>query len=554
MNKFLFPFSRIFVGVLFIFSGLIKANDPVGFAIKLEEYYELFAEAGNAFLFFKSELILNSVEFQASFICVLEVALGMALLLGIYGNLVSWLLLLMILFFTWLTGYSAITGKVTDCGCFGDAIPLTPWQSFYKDILLTILIFIIFANRKKLKTFIGKVPSYALLLATVIFSTWVAVSAIRHDVFMDFRAYAPGNNIRELMLIPADAEKSVVQMTYVYANKQTGEEKKVKIRSDNNDFSELTNYADTASWKFISRTDNIIKKGFVPKIVDFAVIDDKEADITDKILNHDDYMFMVVSSNLEKTNRDVWAEINALQKEAEAEGIFTFGFVSAGLAEIDAFRHAQQTAFPFYKGDFKVILTIMRTDPGIVLLKNGTVIDKWAWRDLPEFKAIKELHFRNREATEMTFTTDLTAELFAEGEAVIDKIDGSIEPYNEFFMLDADGNDATLQVLNAAVPVYMFIVNDLTKLTQEAFGAMLPLMQELAANGEEYFVLSSSDPALLQQMKDATKLDYKFYNCDGEVLSKIVETNTGIVVLSYGEVITIYREGVMPEPGDLRIP
>lgn len=554
MNKVLFPFSRIFVGALFIFSGLIKANDPVGFAIKLEEYYELFAEAGNAFLFFKSDLILNSVEFQASFICVLEVALGIALLLGIYGNLVAWLLLLMILFFTWLTGYSAITGKVTDCGCFGDAIPLTPWQSFYKDILLTIMIFIIFVNRKKLKAFIGRVPSYALLLATIIFSTWVAVTAIRHDVFIDFRAYAPGNNIKELMLIPADAEKAIVQMSYVYANKQTGKEENVKIRSDNNDYSGLTMYADTTQWKFVERSDKVIKKGFVPKIVDFAVIDETETDVTDKILSHDDYMFMVVSADLEKTNKDVWVEINALQKEAEAEGVFTFGFVSASLTDIDAFRHKQQIAFPFYKGDFKVILTIMRTNPGIILLKEGTVIDKWAWRDLPEYQEIKELHFNDRVATELTFTTAVNSELFTEGESVIDKIDGSIEPYNEFFMMDADGNDVTLQVLNDTVPVYMFVVNDLTKLTQEAFAVLLPLMQELAANGDKYFVVSNSAPELLQQMKDATKLDYSFYNCDGEVLSKIMEENTGIVVLSYGEVITKYREGEMPGPDNLRIP
>lgn len=100
----------------------------------------------------------------------------------------------------------------------------------------------------------------------------------------------------------------------------------------------------------------------------------------------------------------------------------------------------------------------------------------------------------------------------------------------------------------------MFVVNDLTKLTQEAFGFILPLMQELADSGDTFFVLSNSDSALLQQMKDATKLNYQFYNCDGEVLSKIMEENTGIIVLSYGEVIAKYREGQLPTPGSLRIP
>lgn len=554
MNKVLFPTSRILVGCLFIFSGLIKANDPVGFAIKLEEYYELFAEAGKAFLFFKSDLVLNSVVFQAISICVMEVALGIALLLGLWGRLVSWLLLLMILFFTWLTGYSAITGSVTDCGCFGDAIPLTPWQSFYKDIALTLLILIIFSNRNKLKTLIGKVPAFAVFLAGAIFTTWVSVSAIRHDVFKDFRPYAEGNNIKELMQIPADAEKGIVQMTYTYQNISTGKTEKVKITSNSNDYSGLTAYADTAQWKFVERTDKIVKKGFTPKIVDFAVIDAQENDVTEKILTHDDYMFMIVSSDLHKTHTTAWPAINALQKAAETDGIFTFGFASASVNDLEAFRHSNQTAFPFYKGDYKVILTIMRVNPGIVLLKDGTVIRKWAWRDLPEYAEIKSMYFADRQPGPVTFTTEVSDELFAEGEAFLDKIDGSIEPYNEFFLMDADGNDATLTAINDSVPVYMFIVNDLTKLTQETYGKLLPLMQSLQSAGDKFIVVSNSDPELLQQMKTATALDYPFYNCDGEVLLKIVPENTGLLILSYGEVVAKYAESNLPAADNFRIP
>ncbi len=554
MNKILLPVSRILVGCLFIFSGLIKANDPVGFAIKLEEYYELFADAGNAFLFFKSDIILNTVVIQASVICIVEVALGIALLLGLSARLVAWLLLLMILFFTWLTGYSAITGKVTDCGCFGDAIPLTPWQSFYKDIALTFFILIIFFNRRKIRPLIPKVPAFALFLAATIFTTWVAVTAIRHDVFKDFRPYAAGNNIRELMLIPEGAAKGIVQMTYVYQSRETGKTESVKIRSDNNDFSALTPYADTVKWRFVERTDKVIEKGFVPKIVDFAVIDLEENDVTGKILNADDYMFMIVSSDLSKTHTEAWQSVNTLQKEAEADGIFTFGFVSASADAIDKFRHENQTAFPFYKGDYKVILTIMRVNPGIVLLKNGTVIDKWAWRDLPSYSAIKAQYFKDRTPGPVTFSTEETSELFADGESVLDKIDGSIEPYNEFFLMDSAGNDVTLQLISDTVPVYMFIVNDLTKLTEDVYEKILPLMQELAANGEKFVVVSQSDGALLQQMKEVTKLDYDYLNCDGEVLLKVVPENTGLVILHYGETVAKYSETNLPEPGNFRIP
>ena len=152
MKNKLLTICRILTGGLFIFSGLVKANDPVGFGIKLEEYYDVFAGrwSWTAWLF-HSDLMLNTVNLQAAFLTTLEVALGIALLMGLWKNLVSWLLLLLILFFTWLTGYSAITGSVTDCGCFGDFIKLTPLQSFYKDLVLLALILVIFFLRKGLK-------------------------------------------------------------------------------------------------------------------------------------------------------------------------------------------------------------------------------------------------------------------------------------------------------------------------------------------------------------------------------------------------------------------
>ncbi|MBK6731727.1 MAG: hypothetical protein IPG60_12480 [Bacteroidetes bacterium] len=356
------------------------------------------------------------------------------------------------------------------------------------------------------------------------------------------------------MQIPADAKKGIVQMTYAYQSKDSGKIEKVKIRSDKNDYSVLTEYADTTKWSFVERTDKVIENGFIPKIVDFAVIDLEENDVTEKILNEDDYMFMIVSADLSKTNREVWQSINTLQKAAEADGIFTFGFVSASANDIEEFRHANQTAFPFYKGDYKVTLTIMRVNPGIVLLKNGTVIDKWAWRDLPNYQDIKTKYFNERQPGEITFTTESKVELFAEGESVLDKIDGSMEPYNEFFLVDAEGNDVTLNVFSDSLPVYMFIVNDLTQLSQDVFGKLLPLMQELSANGNKFIVVSQSDFALLNQMKEATKLDYTNLNCDGEVLMKIVPENTGLVILNYGEVVAKYSQGNLPEPGNFRIP
>ncbi|MBC8172458.1 MAG: DoxX family protein [Chitinophagales bacterium] len=586
MKKGILWLLRILVGGLFIFSGLIKANDPVGFAIKLEEYFELFAEAGSVFAFFKSAFVLDSIVFLAVFICVLEVALGVCLIIGLWGRLVSWLLLLMMLFFTWLTGYSAITGKVTDCGCFGDAIPLTPWQSFYKDIVLTILILIIFAWRKHIKAVFGNVVGFGLFFAASAFTTWVCVHVLQHDVFKDFRPYAVGNNITTLMQIPENAKKAVVQMTYAYKNEVSGETKefavttglqdnllqelngleegspaynKLKeklddaIRSSKEEMDELSTYSGDTNWKFVERKDKEIEPGFKAKIIDFAVIDEKENDITQKILNYDDYMLMVVSDDLDKTNPDAWKTINDMQKAAEAEGVFTFAFVGEGRERIELFRHEVQAAYPFYKGDYKVILTIMRTNPGVVLLKKGTVLAKWSYRDVPSFIEIKNEYFPDRQKTALTFNVAENAEIFTEGEEVLSKITASEEPYNEFFIIDAESNDFTQQLLADSVPVYMMIVNDMTKVTQESYGALLPLMQKLSETQTKWFVVSKSDLKLVGQMKDAAKLEFNYYNADGDVLSKIMEENTGIVVIENGVVAKKYREGKLPDPETLII-
>tara|TARA_R110002094_G_scaffold129408_4_gene123311 strand:+ start:404 stop:1012 length:609 start_codon:yes stop_codon:yes gene_type:complete len=189
--KFITQLSRILVGALFIFSGLIKLNDPVGFSFKLHDY---FAEDVLDMAF-----MLPFVLPLAVFIVILEVILGLSLLLGFWKRITSWLLLLMILFFTFLTFYSAYFDKVTDCGCFGDAIPLVPWESFGKDVILSILIFIIFFNLKYIKPlFSNKVSSLSLLIAVVACS-FLANHVLNHLPLKDFRVYAEGKNIIEGM-------------------------------------------------------------------------------------------------------------------------------------------------------------------------------------------------------------------------------------------------------------------------------------------------------------------------------------------------------------------
>lgn len=551
MKNSILWFCRLFTGALFIFSGLVKANDPVGFGIKLEEYYDVFAErwSWTSFLF-KADWLIESVNLQAAFLTSLEVALGILLILGIWKNLTTWLLLLLILFFTWLTGYSAITGSVTDCGCFGDFIPLTPLQSFYKDLVLLVLILIIFILRKNIKPILSPIAGIAIAALVTGFAIYVNAHVLKHDVFLDWRPYAVGDSIVENMQLPPNPKKDVVELNYVYTNKKTGETVELAFLNteleDKTKLAELTKYsADKENWKLDTSFTKVKVKGDRAKISDFAVSDEQGNFITDQILSNPDYTLMVVSASFEHTSKLGWEKINAMQKDAEKEGVFTYALVGEGRDEIEKFRHNNQTAFPFYTGDYKVCLTIARTNPNVVLLKEGVVIDKWAWRDLPSFEAIKKEHFADRKPTELI---PISNEMFGIGVPVAEKIAGSTEPYNEFFLQDSTGNDVTAMVINDTATICMVILNELTadKLTAEKWKAILPVMKGIDSTGNKLFVVSSGSFNILKLMKKASGLEFDLYTSDKDVLYKIMEQNTGVIYIKQGKVVAKFPDDKLP--------
>ena len=551
MKNSILWFCRLFTGALFIFSGLVKANDPVGFGIKLEEYYDVFAErwSWTSFLF-KADWLIESVNLQAAFLTSLEVALGILLILGIWKNLTTWLLLLLILFFTWLTGYSAITGSVTDCGCFGDFIPLTPLQSFYKDLVLLVLILIIFILRKNIKPIVSPIGGIAIAAIVTGFAVYVNAHVLKHDVFLDWRPYAVGDSIVENMQLPPNPKKDVVELNYVYTNKKTGETVELAFLNteleDKAKLAELTKYsADKENWNLDTSFTKVKVKGDRAKISDFAVSDEQGDFITDQILSNPDYTLMVVSASFEHTSKLGWEKINAMQKAAEKEGVFTYALVGEGRDEIEKFRHNNQTAFPFYTGDYKVCLTIARTNPNVVLLKEGVVIDKWAWRDLPSFEAIKKEHFADRKPTELI---PISNEMFGIGVPVAEKIAASTEPYNEFFLQDSTGNDVTAMVISDTANICMVILNELTadKLTADKWKAILPVMKGIDSTGNKLFVVSSGSFNILKLMKKASGLEFDLYTSDKDVLYKIMEQNTGVIYIKQGKVVAKFPDDKLP--------
>ncbi len=374
--KMIVTISRILVGILFIVSGLIKANDPIGFSYKLDEYWQVFGmEWMNPF-----SLVISV------FISVSEVVLGVAVLFGLQMVLVSWALLIMIIFFTFLTFYSAYYNKVTDCGCFGDAIKLTPWESFTKDIVLLVFILIIFLYRNKVKSvFNSKAVDWALIMITTLGAGYLSYYCINHLPVKDFRPYAVGKNIKEQMTLPEGAKKDIYEITLVYKNTQTGEVK---------EFSQ-TNYPwQDSTWVWQETKNKLVQKGDHPPIHDFNILDADGNDITEDILTDPQPIFLVICYNLAKTNKKAFEKINQFTEACFKNGFSIIGLTASSAETIDHFKHEVQSMLDFYNVDETTLKTMIRSNPGIILLKQGTVVAMWHHNDTPDFNEVKENYLK----------------------------------------------------------------------------------------------------------------------------------------------------------------
>jgi hypothetical protein len=354
-------FSRILVGGLFIFSGLIKLNDPIGTKIKMEEYFEVFAQNFGSFFEFFIPYAL-----EISFILiVLEVVLGVAVLIYYNMDLTTKIILALMLFFTFLTGYSAITNAVTDCGCFGDAIKLTPWQSFYKDLILMVFVLHLFWYRKKYVPVLRTREGHAVIIAATAVCTFLGIYAIRHLPFIDFRAYRIGNNIPQQM---QPAEAAVFE--YIFKDKETGED----VTSDKY-------LMDTTKFKYVSvRQTNEDKTR--AKITDYAVTSVDGEDVTQTTFEGNKLLFII--QDADHADTEDMPAIRELIQSLEGRGIEMMVLTSSGPDRFEQFRHEHQLAIPYYFADATVLKTIIRSNPGITLWVNGTVKGMWHHHDTPD--------------------------------------------------------------------------------------------------------------------------------------------------------------------------
>ncbi|WP_406683184.1 DoxX family membrane protein [Seonamhaeicola sp. MEBiC1930] len=359
--------SRIFVGVLFIISGFIKLNDPLGFSYKLQEYFG--ADVLNI-------PFLDPYALGISiFVVVFEVVLGVFLLIGYKPKFTVWSLLLMIVFFTFLTFYSAYFDKVKDCGCFGDALKLTPWESFTKDVILLFFILILLAGLKYIKPVFGKLPTTVLALLGFIISLWFGYHVLLHLPAIDFRGYAIGKNITEGMSIPEDAPKPVIEYSWKF--NVNGEEKIIKTNGS----------YPSVEGDFIGVETKEIEKGYEPPIYDFS-IESNEEDLTAHFLNVDN-LIVIVSYSLEKIERDGAEKLKSLSKLAIEKGYEVIGLTASGEETKQKINETYGLSFDWYLCDEKALKTIVRANPGILELDKGTVMQKVHWNDIDNLELPK---------------------------------------------------------------------------------------------------------------------------------------------------------------------
>ena len=435
-TKVLLSFLQNFVGTLFVFSGFVKAVDPMGTSIKMHEYFEAM----------KIEFF-NPISTPLTVaMLVAELTLGVALLVGFKPKITTVLLLLLNVFFLMLTGYTYISGfepsnpffviaifafvfvcigaifehgklrfwtmligfgtivialllmkfstllltkpfdakgmKVTDCGCFGDFMKLKPWQTFYKDVILTFMALLLAIRYRYIKPAMGAIArntiTYTVLIVSFFFCLY---NFVWNEPVIDFRPYAIGEDIN-LNRIPKEPE--VKDMIFTYKNKKTGFVRDLTMKQ-----LDQIKEDDTC----LSRKDVIIKEGIPARITNLFIFNEDGAQITDSLLHDPNYTLVVVAPLLSETHENVFVnKINPLALQCDKAGIKIYT-LTKDLDVAEAFRHKYQTAYPFYTTDDAAIKAMMRSNPGVMLLKNGVVVNKWHYKHIPTFEQLNSAYF-----------------------------------------------------------------------------------------------------------------------------------------------------------------
>ena len=355
---------RFVLAVTFIFSGFVKAVDPLGFQYKIQDYLEAFGMASllPSTLPLLLGIILSAVEFSV----------GIFFFFGIRKNTATFLALLMMVVMTPLTLYLAIANPVSDCGCFGDAWVLTNWETFGKNIILLIAAVSVFRWKALMLRFITAKTEWVVSLYTILFVFALSLYCLAHLPILDFRPYKIGQNILEGMTIPDGAKPSVYESLFTL--EKDGEKKEFA----------LENYPDS-TWKFIEARTVLKQKGYEPLIHDFSITEQSTGeDITENVLTDMNYTFLLVAHRIEEADDSNIDLINEIYDYSVEHGYGFYCLTSSPDEQIEQWRDKTGAEYPFGMMDDIALKTIIRSNPGLMLIKNGTILNKWGDADLPD--------------------------------------------------------------------------------------------------------------------------------------------------------------------------
>ncbi len=369
--KIIRNFSRILTGLVFIFSGFVKGVDPMGTTYKFGDY----------FLAMNLEWMMDGALVLAFLLIAAEFIIGWMLLFNIWTKVNAWFVLFFMLLFTPLTLWLAVSNKVDDCGCFGDFIVMTNWETFWKNVVIMVFVLILFLTRKKFinNTKVWKQAVITVLGIIIIGSTMQY--AYNHLAIFDFRPFYKGAHISENMLpVPEKAE-----ITLVYKHQLTGEEMS---------FSPQTlPYQDSSIWPFIKdgfvRQEKKIIQEFQEAKAAFEILGSDGMDHSSKIIGSKDFIFVLIMQDIRYANRKSFKKIIPLIEEAAKRNIQSIAITSSPHDEAESFLQEIGVRIPHYSADIIKLKTVIRSNPGLLLLKNGYIIDKWHYNDIPDIQTLK---------------------------------------------------------------------------------------------------------------------------------------------------------------------
>jgi uncharacterized membrane protein YphA (DoxX/SURF4 family) len=378
--KLILNIIRIVVGILFIFSGLVKANDPLGLSYKMKEFFEIWNSGLEHSSFFLKDILINLFQFfhdhslsLSVFMIAFEIIAGVALLLGWRMKVFSWLLVLLILFFTFLTGYAFYSGKFTNCGCFGDCLPITPKTSFLKDIALTGLIIFLSVNRKMVWPVFSGRTNLGIIAAATVLSFGLQWYALNYLPFADCLPFKKGNNISEKMKPPPGSVPDSFAIRFIY-------EKNGKQF----EFSPGELPTDLNTYTFKDRIDKLVRKGNAdPPIKGFSLRTPSGADSTAIVLS-EPYCLLLFCENFSTPVKYWQKNFGELRKTANQKNIPVFIVTASANEAVIALRNTPFADIPVFECDFTAIRTAARTNPCLYLLKQGTVVNKWSYKRIRE--------------------------------------------------------------------------------------------------------------------------------------------------------------------------